>query len=117
MRFVSVAIILCFALALGACGGPDVASIEGEYFSGDYANRRPFQITGEQADELAELVSGREPVEHLNWQGAAVFTIKFKNGTQQEIEVPEADAVIIERKAYKADRAAILRIIRANVGP
>ena len=108
-------LVLC-ALVLAACGRRDreVAAIDGEYFADDYEKRIPFRLTGDKANELAGLVTDLEPTEHLTWQGAAVFTITYANGTKREVSVFKADAVIIDGKVYKADVNAILAIIKAS---
>jgi hypothetical protein len=110
-----ILLVLC-ALMFGACGhaDPDVAGIEGEYFADDNT-RTAFRVQGEQARQLAKLVTNLESTEHLKWPGAAVFTITYADGTKREVSVCKASAVLIDGKAYKADANAILAIIQSNI--
>ncbi|MCA8946308.1 MAG: hypothetical protein KDB29_08775 [Planctomycetes bacterium] len=109
-----VALVLSgVALVASACSrsASDVVSIDGEYFPEDPEQRALFQLSGDDAAELAQLVEGLKTTEDMKWQGAAVFTITHDDGRKRHVEVTRNDAVRVDGKAFEANTKQILEVI------
>ncbi len=109
---------LVAVLVLASCSArmpasrDQVVRVAGDLFlNGDYV-RTPFDVSGDTAKSIHDAASGGARTMNMKWQGLAAFTIYFADGSSCKVEVPHADAIRIDGRAYKMEKAVLVRILR-----
>ncbi len=117
--------IVLFSAALLSAGGcsksaesligsiDQIASVEGELFSGSPSKSVPIRGSTAEAQTIARILIQGKSCEHLKYQGSGYFTLICKDGRKIGVELMKPNIIEISDNTFIVDMTALMSLLQS----